>query len=79
METAAQSDSGSETEDESELTSSLESPMSGSINYFVASLDSSETQEKIIEEMNQVRHNYLQELTLFGQSFSSCVKYKTNF
>ena len=35
--------------------------MSGSINYFVASLDSSETQEKIIEEMNQVRHNYLQE------------------
>ena len=35
--------------------------MSGSINYFVASLDSSETQEKIIEEMNQVRHIYLQE------------------
>lgn len=57
METAAQSDSGSETEDESELTSSLESQMSGSINYFVASLDSSETQEKIIEEMNQVRQD----------------------
>ena len=53
-------DSGStETESESESEDSfnvaVHSPVSGSVNYFVAPLDSSDTQAMVIEELNQVR------------------------
>lgn len=50
-------DSSTETEDESESAGSLQSPVYGSINYFVAPLDSSETQAMMIEELNQVRQS----------------------
>ena len=53
------SDDSTETDSESESEDSLnttdQSPVSGSINYFVAPLNSSETQAMVIEELNQVR------------------------
>ncbi len=54
------SDDSTETGSESESSEDIlnvtnQSPVSGSINYFVAPLDSSETQAMVIEELNQVR------------------------
>ena len=51
---------GTESESESSedvFNVSNQSSLSGSINYFVAPLDSSETQAMVIEELNQVRLN----------------------
>ena len=45
----------SESESEHSLNSTAQSPVSGSINYFVAPLEGSETQAMVIEELNQVR------------------------
>lgn len=45
----------SDSESEHSLNSTAQSPVSGSINYFVAPLESSETQAMVIEELNQVR------------------------
>ena len=45
----------SESESEDSFNTTAQSPVSGSINYFVAPLESSETQAMVIEELNQVR------------------------
>ena len=47
-------DSESESGSEDISDAAGQSPVSGSINYFVAPLDSSETQAMVIEELNQV-------------------------
>lgn len=44
----------SETESEDSFNTTAQSPLSGSVNYFVAPLESSETQAMVIEELNQV-------------------------
>ncbi|KAL9976471.1 hypothetical protein ACROYT_G013778 [Oculina patagonica] len=54
------SDDSTETGSESESSEDIlnvtnQSPVSGSINYFVAPLDSSETQAMVIEELNQLK------------------------
>ena len=45
----------SENESEDSFNSTAQSPVSGSVSYFVAPLESSETQAMVIEELNQVR------------------------
>lgn len=45
----------SDSESEHSLNSTAQSPVSGSINYFVAPLESSETQAMVIEELNQLK------------------------
>ena len=46
---------GTESESESEHDSAAQSPLSGSVHYFIAPLDSSKAQDMMIEELNQVR------------------------
>ncbi|KAJ7381487.1 Serologically defined colon cancer antigen 3 [Desmophyllum pertusum] len=48
-------DSESESGSEDISDAAGQSPVSGSINYFVAPLDSSETQAMVIEELNQLK------------------------
>ena len=45
---------GSDTDSDSEQISSDRSPVSGSVHYFIAPLDSSRSQAMVIEELNQV-------------------------
>ena len=46
---------GSDTDTDSEQVSTDRSPVSGSVHYFIAPLDSSKAQAMVIEELNQVR------------------------
>ena len=55
VDTKSQSESETDSDSESESASSVQSPLSGSINYFIAPLDSSKAQDLMVEELNQVR------------------------
>ena len=46
---------GTDSDSESEHHSSDQSPVSGSVHYFIAPLESAKTQAMVIEELNQVR------------------------
>ncbi|XP_073233785.1 endosome-associated-trafficking regulator 1-like [Porites lutea] len=46
---------GSDTDSDSEQISSDRSPVSGSVHYFIAPLDSSRSQAMVIEELNQLK------------------------
>lgn len=46
---------GTDSDSESEHVSSEQSPVSGSVHYFIAPLDSSKAQDMMIEELDQVK------------------------
>ncbi|XP_068725490.1 endosome-associated-trafficking regulator 1-like [Montipora capricornis] len=55
VDTKSQSESETDSDSESESASSVQSPLSGSINYFIAPLDSSKAQDLMVEELNQLK------------------------